>query len=70
MFEYYANINGVIWYKCNRCQLKTRGKPKVCPVCGENEYQAAQQNEAETAAKIDNAMQRLEGILKKYGGGI
>ena len=71
MYSYYADRQGVTWYICSRCNNKERGKPKVCPVCGEVEgaEQAARTN-AEANARLDNALQQLESIMKKYGGNI
>jgi hypothetical protein len=35
-FYFYAECNGVKWYKCKRCQAAARGAipaGSVCPIC-------------------------------------
>lgn len=33
-FYFYAELHGVKWYKCRRCQAAARDViPAVCPIC-------------------------------------
>ena len=67
MFDFYSTINGVDWYKCRCCQYKTRGKPKVCPICGDTQPETKGTN-INAEAKIDKAISQFEELFKKYGG--
>ena len=64
-FTFYANKNGVMWYKCNNCNNLTRGKPEICPVCkGESlhtETESTVTNEA-----FERSLQKLQDVIKKY----
>lgn len=67
-FKYYDTVNGAEWYRCDICNILTRGRPDVCPVCHNQGEPMQEDKNAEKV--IDNAIDKLKAIMEKYGGNI
>ena len=64
-FTFYANKNGVMWYRCNHCKNLTRAKPNVCPVCM-NQSIHTENESTITDEAFERSLQKLQDVIKKY----
>lgn len=64
-FTFYANKNGVMWWRCNNCNNLTRGKPEICPVCNGQSTQT-ENDSAVSDEAFERSLQKLKDIMKKY----
>ena len=67
-FTFYANKNGVLWYRCNYCNNLTRGKPDVCPVCNGHGNLAdhMEKSSINENAAFERSIQKLKDVITKY----
>ena len=60
-FYFYAESNGVKWYKCRRCQAAARNViPAICPICKGKGKLLNAEPDADALKKLDAIAELLK----------